>query len=1074
MSEALHDFCPFSLQPKILIMNDSISSHSTSNDVQPAPGSEGKFDRLKILLREMFQLDRGDLDFGLYRIMNLKTAEIETFLDNDLLPQVQEQLDLTDNQERVRLEKELQDAREQARKGGYDPDTQPSAKIIELNQGLAEMQKDADSETDVYNHLANFFARYYAEGDFISQRRYSSGGRVAYLIPYDGEEVKLHWANADQYYVKTTENYASYVFTVGTGEAERRVRFEIAAADNERDNIKEADSKQRRFLLTGDDDAIAVDDGDLVVRFEHRPLTDSEKRTWTGNGVRQQGRINEAVVNRILKAVAPDWLALLAVPAPTDTNDERTLLEKHVERYTAKNSFDYFIHKDLSGFLHRELDLYLNTEVLNLDDLEQGDALRLDRALARVRAIRHIGGKIIDFLAQLEDFQKQLWLKKKFVLETNWCVTLDRVPEALYPEIAANAAQCYEWVELFAVDEIPGDLINGGATWSNPPGVNFLKANPYLVLDTRHFDHDFTDRLLAALSDAGSLDEQLDGLLVHGENFQTLNLLQARYHGQVDCVHIDPPYNTQTSGFMYKNGYQHSSWLAMMQNRLEAGIWLLHKEGSYLCHIDENEYEALHLLFTNMTIPDGGTIVWDKKNPMLGRKGVATQHEYILWRTWSESQILRRSKNSRMILAKAQSLILKHGEVNKQVRKEFRDWIVGRRDFTGGERAYQLLDDDGKVFRGVAMGAPERRTDPKFHKPLIHPITKEPCPIPANGWSRTPETLQQLIQNNEIIFGKDETVQPTRKVFLTPDGRRQISSVISDSRRGKNDVDKLGVEFPYCHPVSLYEELIAAATPKTYGLALDYFAGSGTTGHAVINLNREDGGQRKFILIDMADYFDTVMLPRIKKVVYSPDWKNGKPVSRNGVTQLFKYVRLESYEDTMDSLEVTLPSEAQQNLLVDNPALAEDYRLRYALGVETAGSACLLGKAFADPFTYTLSVVRDGVRREVPVDLPETFNYLIGLHVASRQRIDGVLAITGTDPEGRNCLVLWRNLDETDCAALDAWLGRNRDLFAEPLDIIYANGDHTLNAMQQLGENWTAKTIEPIFRELMFGEIIDE
>ena len=257
-------------------------------------------------------------------------------------------------------------------------------------------------------------------------------------------------------------------------------------------------------------------------------------------------------------------------------------------------------------------------------------------------------------------------------------------------------------------------------------------------------------------------------------------------------------------------------------------------------------------------------------------------------------------------------------------------------------------------------------------------------------------------------------------------------------------------------------------------IILDFFAGSGTTGHAVINLNREYDGQRKYILAEMGNHFDTVLLPRIKKAVYSPDWKNGKPVSRKGVTQLFKYFRLESYEDTMDSLEVTPPSTAQQDLLAENPALAEDYRLRYALGVETAGSACLLGKAFADPSTYTLSVVRDGVRREVQVDLPETFNYLIGLRVASRQRIDGVLAITGKEPEGRNCLILWRNLDETDHAALDAWFNRNREQFAEPLDIIYANGDHTLNAMQQPGENWTAKTIEPIFRELMFGETNNE
>ena len=242
-----------------------------------------------------------------------------------------------------------------------------------------------------------------------------------------------------------------------------------------------------------------------------------------------------------------DWYVLLAAPAPTDADPDRTLLVRHVDRYTAKNSFDYFIHKDLGGFLRRELDLFLNTDVLNLDDLERGDAARLDRALARVRATRHVGRKIIDFLAQLEDFQKGLWLKKKFVLETNWCVTLDRVPEALYPEIAANAAQCREWVDLFAADEIAGDLTNGNTAWSEPPTVDFLKANPYLVVDTRHFDGDFTDHLLAALSDAGPLDEQMDGLLVHGENFQALNLLQARYREQIKCVYIDPPYNTDAS-----------------------------------------------------------------------------------------------------------------------------------------------------------------------------------------------------------------------------------------------------------------------------------------------------------------------------------------------------------------------------------------------------------------------------------------------------------------------------------------------------------------------------------------------
>ena len=167
------------------------------------------------------------------------------------------------------------------------------------------------------------------------------------------------------------------------------------------------------------------------------------------------------------------------------------MLDKHLATYTAKNSFDYFIHKDLGGFLRRELDLYLKTDVLNLDDLAAGDTLRLQRALARTRAVRHVADKIIIFLAQIEDFQKQLWLKKKFVLETQYCVTLDRVPETLYPEIAADKAQHDEWLKLFAIDEIEGDLANSNTGYTNPPTVEFLKTNPYLVLDTRHFDRDF-------------------------------------------------------------------------------------------------------------------------------------------------------------------------------------------------------------------------------------------------------------------------------------------------------------------------------------------------------------------------------------------------------------------------------------------------------------------------------------------------------------------------------------------------------------------------------------------------------
>ena len=634
---------------------------------------------------------------------------------------------------------------------------------------------------------------------------------------------------------------------------------------------------------------------------------------------------------------------------------------------------------------------------------------------------------------------------------------------------------------MFAVDEIPGDLINGGATWSNPPSVAFLKANPYLVLDTRHFDRDFTDRLLVALSDASPLDEQLDGLLVHGENFQALNLMKARYQGQVDCVYVDPPYNTGDSEILYKNGYKDASWLMMIENRFITGKKFLSKSGIQCTTIDDIEFHRLRELVAQVFGEENIAGVAVIKNNPSGRstvKGFSIAHEYAIFSFAYDDVRLGTIPRSEEQLSQYQE----EDEIGKFQWRSF------------------LRSGGANDFRSAR---------PRLHYPLI--ITDNKVRLPEIEWNSQTNRwrlVENSLENEEVVWPISNDTEYTWRLGIDSIKKRLQDLRVRQMRNGRNTIEIkfrlngegvlpktvwderemnataygttvlrniMGESQVFSFPKSIYAvaKSIRVCCNQNSGTILDYFAGSGTTGHAVINLNREDDGRRKFILIDMADYFDTVMLPRMKKVVYSPDWKDGKPVSRRGVTQLFKYVRLESYEDTMDSLEVTLPSEAQQNLLVDNPALAEDYRLRYALGVETAGSACLLGKAFADPFTYTLSVVRDGVRSEVPVDLPETFNYLIGLLVASRQRIDGVLAITGTDPEGRNCLVLWRNLDETDCAALDAWLGRNRDLFAEPLDIIYANGDHTLNAMQQLGENWTAKTIEPIFRELMFGETND-
>ena len=1018
--------------------------------IAQTPQSIEKFDRLKAILREMFQLDRGDLDFGLYRIMNLKAAEIEAFLDNDLLPQVKTALAGTTDDRLAELEKELTYSLERARGLGVDPETAPV--VCDLRERLYAAKADAAAETDVYNHLANFFARYYDEGDFMSLRRYSGGGHTTYLIPYDGEEVKLHWANADQYYVKSTENYASYVFTVGTGTEKRRVRFEIAKADNEKDNVKETNGKQRRFLLAGgkDVESVELNGSDLIISFEHRPLTEQEKKTCPGNGNKQQDQINQAARQRILKALKPEWVALLAGSSPTEHNPDRTVLDKHLAAYTAKNSFDYFIHKDLGGFLRRELDFYLKSEVLNLDDLTMGDAARLNRALARMRAVRHVADKIIAFLAQLEDYQKQLWLKKKFVLDTQYCVTLDRVPEALYAEIAANDAQREEWVNLFAIDEgnnepmsssplLPEEGQGEGAPCTNPLTVEFLKANPYLVLDTRHFDRHFTDKLLASLSEAGPPDEQMDGLLIHGENFQALNLLQTRYRGQVKCVYIDPPYNTDSDEFLYKDGYQASTWITMLLDRVQFAQRIMGQDGLFFMQIGDEEGARSRILLD--------TLFSDRKNTAVVRRGIKNVQAQF-------NDITRLSVGHDVIhiYSKTPELRIPHLRQLHQ-REKAGKWDTFWRGTDRQTMRYHLFDQhpESGQWRWEEQRALRAMQNYKYY------LTHESARKTLDEWYV--ENLQAGVDMDFVRCNEDNVVQ----YYIPPQSHRLLSDNWLDISTAGTFAD-----FPTEKHIALLQRVITWNT-SAGEIILDFFAGSGTTGHAVVTLNREDEGRRKYILVEVGHHFDTVLLPRMKKVVHSPDWKDGKPVSRKGITQFFKYVRLESYEDTLDSLELTPPDSAQQDLLAGNPALAEDYRLRYALGEETTGSACLLGKHFTDPFAYTLSAVRDGTRSEVHVDLPETFNALIGLRVESRRRIDHVLTITGTDAEGRHCLILWRNLHNTNTATLSNWFTQHRENFGTP-NIIYTNGDHTLNALKQQDETWTAKTIEPVFRELMFEE----
>src|SRR5690554_3747912 len=541
-----------------------------------------KYEKLKTLLKELFQLDQPELDFGIYRIMHARSAEVTQFLDKDLLPQVKQAFAQYRTADKAELEKELAKAIEAAQSLGVDPES--TQKVKELRAKLASDAVDTGAlEAEVYDHLYSFFRRYYSEGDFLSKRVYKPG---VYAIPYEGEEVKLHWANADQYYIKTSEYLRDYAFRLRPEDEANpmRVHFKLAdAAEGEHGNVKEQAGKERRFRLAPAPFA-AIEDGELVIRFTYKPETEKQKD------------LNAEAETAILALDDPalaDWIKALGGPhvRADGTASENTRLRVHLDRYTARNTFDYFIHKDLGGFLRRELDFYIKNEVMHLDDVESETAPRVEQYLSKIKVIRRIAHKIIDFLAQLEDFQKKLWLKKKFVVETSYCIRLGVIPEEFYPEIAANDAQREEWVRLCAIDEIKGDLTTPG--YSVPLSVEFLKACPTLMVDTRYFDDGFAARLLEKLDD---VDEQASGLLIYGENFHALNLMLNRHQKQLKCIYTDPPYNTRDGDFPYKDSYPSSSWMSMMFDRIRLARELLRPEGSFVSHIDEHEFLSLELL----------------------------------------------------------------------------------------------------------------------------------------------------------------------------------------------------------------------------------------------------------------------------------------------------------------------------------------------------------------------------------------------------------------------------------------------------------------------------------------------
>jgi adenine-specific DNA-methyltransferase len=407
------------------------------------------------------------------------------------------------------------------------------------------------------------------------------------------------------------------------------------------------------------------------------------------------------------------------------------------------------------------------------------------------------------------------------------------------------------------------------------------------------------------------------------------------------------------------------------------------------------------------------------------------------------------------------------------VANEKETWRPGRIPRTEKQnKHYTNPDGDPRgdwqsVVYTCAKTADER---PNLYYPIEHPKTGEEIwPSRDRVWAFDQEAHQENVEEDKLWWGEDqEKDKPRLKVFLKDMSGTVPKTIWSREEAGDNQLAVRQLQelfeespFPSPKPTKLVRHVAQVGDGNT---VLDYFAGSGTTGHAVMEMNHDEeveDDDRQYVLVEMGDYFDTVMLPRLKKVALTNEWDEGVPQPGTGQSHVIKYHRLESYEDALNNIKVEKPDTELD--LMDR---FDDYALRYMLPMETRESETLLApEAFERPFDHTLRIqhgMESPTAREV--DLESTFNYLIGLEVSTR-RVYGhqdrrYVVVTGQVEREQaidEVMVVWRNRGDLDLAEEKEWAADT--LPDGPFDTVYVNGPSHIRGK--------AEPTEIVFRERM-------
>lgn len=545
-------------------------------------------------------------------------------------------------------------------------------------------------------------------------------------------------------------------------------------------------------------------------------------------------------------------------------------LDRGINMFYAGVDSDYFIHKNLKRFLSVELDKFIKNYIF----ADTNAILSMDESAKRIatfaRVFKEQAEVFIDLLSSIEEFQKYLWEKRKMVKRSHYIISSNKVKNTeLLKKVLGNRDQIDEWEEL-------------GITEKNiKPKLADLKKHSYPI-DTKHFDTRFKYEILSQFED---IEEETSGLLVKSENFQALRFLEPKYtdktgEGRIKSIYIDPPYNTGSDGFVYKDNFKSASWLSMLNDRLEMAKRLMGNASTIWTNLDDTEIHNFAITMNNIFTPRSfvGNIAWKK--------------------TSGDNKSIFAFIHDNLIIYGKNGAKPHNAELSVKQLKQYSHFDKKKNDY------FALSDYRSKWEKEEREGLYYGIKHPKTGE-IIFPNTYSTS---SRVWACNEETHKQYVRDNLLWWGANQELkEPKKKRYLSDNKGVNIRSIWDDC--GTNDSasqvlkDILNVNFSAPKPKELIQK-ICSYSLKDKDIILDFFAGSGTTAHAVIELNKKDDKNRKFILVEMNDYFDTIILPRVKKVSFSSEWEKGQAQNKDGYSSIFHYIELEQYDDIIDNLEV--------------------------------------------------------------------------------------------------------------------------------------------------------------------------